>query len=147
MNIHTVTGRIGKVYDLRFFEDGNATLNFSVATTETWKDKRTNEKKERTDWHNITMKGKRAEGIAKHLVKGMYVTVSGPSVTRDYKDREGNMKRTTEIRARDLTICWAPKNQRQQVPADNGGGRGGDFGNDAPGGDNFGPDDTDDLPF
>lgn len=146
MNQHHIAGRIGKNYGIRQFADGNSVLTFSVATKETWKDKQTNEKKEVTDWHNCVLRGRRAEALDKHLVKGLNVSICGRSVTRDYETRDGEKRRTTEIQVRELTIHWPPKDggyQQQAAPPMNPPGQDGSF---APPPDDFGLG-TDEPPF
>lgn len=155
MNQHHIAGRIGNVKDLFRFNDGNAVLNFSVATTESWKDKQTNERKEVTDWHNCVLRGPRAEGLASHLRKGLSVSICGRSVTREY-DKNGQTHRSTEIQVRELTIHWPPKEehggqrveQQQQQPPQlrSGYGGPGDVSSDFTGGGGS-PMDADDIPF
>ena len=103
MNEHTVMGHLGKDVDMRYMASGDAVANFSIATSEKWKDKQTGEKKERTDWHNVVVYGKPAEWAGEHK-KGELVLVKGPSRTRKWQDKSGQDRYTTEIHARE--VIW-----------------------------------------
>lgn len=87
-------GRLGADPELR--GDGDV-CNFRIATSESWNDKVTGTKKEKTEWHRICVFGKSAEHCAQYLKKGRQVHVEGKIQTREWEDREGNKKYTTEI--------------------------------------------------
>jgi single-strand DNA-binding protein len=92
-----VVGNLGKDPDTRFLPDGKAVCNFSVATTDTWKDKATGEKKEATEWHRVSSFGRLAEICGEYLKKGSQVYVEGKLRTRKWQDKEGQDRYTTEI--------------------------------------------------
>lgn len=92
-----VVGNLGKDPETRFLPDGKAVCNFSVATTDKWTDKATNEKKEATEWHRISSFGRLAEICGEYLKKGSQVYVEGKLRTRKWQDKEGQDRYTTEI--------------------------------------------------
>ncbi len=92
-----VVGNLGKDPETRFMPDGKAVCSFSVATTDTWKDKATGEKKEATEWHRISSFGRLAEICGEYLKKGSQVYVEGKLRTRKWQDKEGQDRYTTEI--------------------------------------------------
>ena len=92
-----LVGRLGKDPEIRFSGDGNAIANFSIATNETWKNKEGNQQ-EKTDWHNIVVFGASAEKyIQPYAKKGTLVSVEGKLQTRDWEDKDGNKRYTTEV--------------------------------------------------
>jgi single-strand DNA-binding protein len=93
-----LVGNLGRDAELRYTPSGAAVLNFSIATTETWKDKTTNEKKESTEWHKVVLWGRVAESLNEYLVKGKQVYVEGRLQTRQWEDKEGQKRHTTEVR-------------------------------------------------
>ncbi len=102
LNKHCVIGNLGQGPVVRFFPDGTAVVNITVATTEIWKDRQTQEPKERTDWHNAVATGKMAENIGKFLKKGSKVYIEGPSYSRKWKDEHQQDRYTQEIRIQDI---------------------------------------------
>jgi single-strand DNA-binding protein len=96
-------GRLGADPELRFTQGGRAVLNFRMATSEQWVDDK-GEKKESTQWHTITLWGKRAEPLSKYLAKGSRVYVEGRVETREYDDKEGIKRKATEINATDIKL-------------------------------------------
>ena len=94
-----IIGNIGRDPETRHAPDGTTFCNISVATSETWKDKQTGEKKEATEWHRITFSGALAEIAGKYLKKGSPVYVEGSLRTRKWTNKEGAEQYTTEIRA------------------------------------------------
>ncbi len=92
-----VVGNLGKDPETRFMPDGKAVCNFSVATTDTWKDKVTGEKKEATEWHRVSSFGRLAEICGEYLKKGSQVYIEGKLRTRKWQDKEGQDRYTTEI--------------------------------------------------
>ena len=92
-----LVGRLGKDPEIRFSGGGNAVANFSIATNETWKNKEGNQQ-EKTDWHNIVVFGASAEKyIQPYVKKGTLVSVEGKLQTRDWEDKDGNKRYTTEV--------------------------------------------------
>ena len=80
-----IIGNLGKDPEMRFMPNGNAVANFSVATTESWKDKNSGEKKELTEWHNVSVFGKLAEICGEYLKKGSSVYIEGKLKTDKYE--------------------------------------------------------------
>ena len=93
-------GNLGRDPETRYLPSGEAVTNISVATTETWKDKASGEKKEATEWHRISFFGRLAEVAGEYLKKGSQVYIEGQLRTRKYQDKEtGKDRYSTEIRA------------------------------------------------
>lgn len=98
VNRVTIIGHLGRDPESRTFPDGGAVCNMTVATTETWKDKQTGEKKEHTEWVRIVFNGKLAEICGQYLRKGSLVYIEGSLRTRKY-EKDGVDHYATEIRA------------------------------------------------
>jgi single-strand DNA-binding protein len=91
-------GNLGKDPEIRFMPDGTKIANFSIATGESWKDKTTGERRERTEWHRISvMNDKIADIVEKYVRKGSKIYVEGQLQTRKWTDQSGQEKYTTEI--------------------------------------------------
>ena len=97
-------GNLGKDPEMRYFPDGTAVANFSIATSDEWKDKDTGEKKERTEWHRIVAFGKLGEICGEYLSKGKQVYIEGRIQTRDWEDQNGVKRYTTEIVANQMLM-------------------------------------------
>ncbi len=98
MNLAIIIGRVGKDPEVKSFQNGGKVANFSVATSERWKDKTTGEKKEKTEWHNIAVFNDGLVGVVERFVKkGSQVAVKGKIATRKWQDRDGNDRYSTEI--------------------------------------------------
>ena len=94
----TLIGNLGNDPDIRTTQDGRKVCNLSVATNEKWKDKNTGEKKERVEWHRVTVWSQGLVGICEqYLKKGSKVLVEGKLETRKWQDQSGNDRWTTEI--------------------------------------------------
>jgi single-strand DNA-binding protein len=132
-------GRLGSDPEVRYTPSGVAVANFSVATSEEWKDKDSGEKKERTEWHRIVAWRRLGEICGEYLSKGKQVYVEGRIQTRSWEDRDGNKKYTTEIIANDIQFLGSRDASDGGRPT--GGGGGGFQGAPGPG-----PED-DDIPF
>jgi single-strand DNA-binding protein len=102
INKAIIVGRLGRDPEIRYTPGGVAIANFSVATSEEWKDKESNEKKERTEWHRIVAFAKLGEICGEYLSKGKLVYIEGKIQTRSWEDKDGNKKYTTEIVASDV---------------------------------------------
>ncbi|HEY0845776.1 MAG TPA: single-stranded DNA-binding protein [Noviherbaspirillum sp.] len=92
-----IVGNLGRDPETRYMPNGDAVTNIAVATTESWKDKNTGEKKELTEWHRITFYRKLAEIAGQYLKKGSQIYVEGRLQTRKWTDKEGVERYTTEI--------------------------------------------------
>lgn len=91
-----LVGNLGRDPEVKYMPNGEAVCNFSIATTDSWKDKQ-GAKQERTEWHNIVMYRKLAEIAGEYLKKGRPVYIEGRLQTRKWQDKEGNDRYTTEI--------------------------------------------------
>ncbi|WP_347990267.1 single-stranded DNA-binding protein [Methylomonas sp. AM2-LC] len=99
-NKHLIVGRIGREPDIRVLPvSGKTVANFSVATTDHYKDKHTGEWTERTEWHNVVVFGKTADYVRDYVKKGQLVLCEGPSRTRKWTHNDGGDRYTTEIHA------------------------------------------------
>jgi single-strand DNA-binding protein len=94
-----IVGNLGRDPETRYMPSGDAMTNITVATTDTWKDKATGEKKEQTEWHRISFFGKLAEIAGQYLKKGSQVYIEGSLRTRKYTDKDGVEKYATDIKA------------------------------------------------
>ena len=92
-----IVGNLGADPDAKSMPSGNMVANFSVATSESWNDKDTGERQEKTEWHRVVFFGRLAEIADQYLKKGSQVYVEGKLQTRKWEDREGNERWTTEI--------------------------------------------------
>lgn len=98
LNKATLIGHLGKDPEIRSFQNGGRAASFSIATSESWKDKQTGERKERTEWHRISILNDGLVTVAeKYLKKGAKVYVEGQLETRKWTDKEGHEKYSTEI--------------------------------------------------
>lgn len=99
-----VIGNLGRDPETRFMASGDAACNFSVAVTESWKDKASGEKREDTTWYRVSMFGKLAEIAGQYLKKGSQVQVIGKMKERKWTDKEGQERTTWELRADQMTM-------------------------------------------
>lgn len=152
VNKVTILGNLGQDPEIRSFQNGGKVCNLSVATSETWKDKNTGEKRERTEWHRVAIF---AEGIVRvaeqYLSKGSKVYIEGQLETRKWQDQSGQDRYTTEVVLRPYRGTLTLLDSRRH--GDGGGyDRGADDGNygsgSSQGGQRRGHDDLDDeVPF
>jgi single-strand DNA-binding protein len=108
-----IVGRLGNDPEVRYTPNGQAVANFSVATSDNWTDKNTNEKKERTEWHRIVVWGRLAELCKDYLSKGRQVYLEGKLQTRSWVDKSDNKKYTTEIIANQLQFLGDAKGKQE----------------------------------
>ena len=101
MNRVQLLGRLGSDPELKITAGGQAILKFTLATSETWKDKDTGEKKEKTEWHRCSLFGKRAESLSPYLHKGDQLLVEGSIAYGSY-EKDGVKHYTTDIRVGDV---------------------------------------------
>ena len=99
-----IVGNLGADPDSRAMPSGNAVTNISVATSESWNDRETGEKKEKTEWHRVVFFNRLAEIAAQYLKKGSQVYVEGKLQTRKWEDKEGNERWTTEVVANQMQM-------------------------------------------
>ena len=104
LNNAQIIGHLGKDPEVRYLPSGEAVANFSIATTEKWKDKNSGEPREETEWHRISTFGRLAEIVGEYVKKGSLVFVQGKIKTRKYTDGQGVERYSTEIRAETLKM-------------------------------------------
>ena len=119
-------GNLGADPELRFTQGGQAVLNMRLATTESYLDK-DKVRRERTDWHNVVVWGKRGEALAKILAKGSSLFIEGSLRTSSYDDREGNKRYKTEVVANNVLLTGRGGGERN-ADGDGGDQGGGDRG-------------------
>ena len=100
-------GRLGNDPEVRYTANGGAVANFSLATNESWTDK-SGQKQERTEWHKVVAWSKLGELCGQYLSKGRQAFVEGRLQTRDWTDKEGNKRYTTEIIAQNVQFLGSP---------------------------------------
>jgi single-strand DNA-binding protein len=108
-------GRLGRDPEVRYTPDGAAVANFSIATSEEWKDKATGEKKERTEWHRIVAFRKLGEICGEYLSKGKQVYIEGRLQTRSW-EKDGVTRYTTEIVASDVQFLGGRDSANSDEP-------------------------------
>lgn len=97
-------GNLGKDPETRFTPDGLAICNLTLATTESWKDRKTGEQQERTEWHRVVMYARLAEIASEYLHKGSKIYIEGKLRTSKWQDKSGNDRYTTEVMANELQM-------------------------------------------
>ncbi|MCO4319899.1 single-stranded DNA-binding protein [Aliidiomarina quisquiliarum] len=120
-----IIGNLGADPEVRYTQSSQPVANFSVATTETWKDKQTGEKKEETEWHRIVCYRRLAEISGEYLKKGAKVYIEGRLKTRKWQDKNGQDKYTTEIVANELKMLDGARNGAGQSASQHQGQQGG----------------------
>lgn len=98
LNKAILIGHLGRDPETRQTQGGDAVCNLNIATSESWRDKATGEKREATEWHRVVFFGRTAEVAAQYLRKGSLVYVEGRIQTRKWSDKDGTDRYTTEIR-------------------------------------------------
>lgn len=156
LNKVILIGNLGTDPELQFTQGGSARLRLRLATTETYVD-RGGERQEKTEWHTIIIWGKRAEALNNILAKGRSICVEGSIEYRQWEDREGNKRNSTQIRARNIILLGGGRGGGgggDDFGGGGGGGGGGGYGGGGGGGgggfggDDFGGDfGDDDIPF
>jgi single-strand DNA-binding protein len=104
INKAVIVGTLGRDPEVKYATNGNAVVNISVATNEFWKDKKTGEAQERTEWHRIVIFGKLGEIASKYLKKGSQAYFEGRIKTSKWQDQSGNDRFTTEIVANEMQM-------------------------------------------
>jgi single-strand DNA-binding protein len=99
-----LVGNLGKDPDVRYLPDGGAVVNLALATSSSWKDKNTGEKREETEWHRVVIYGRLAEIAGEYCKKGRSVYIEGRLKTRKWQDQSGVDKYTTEIIADQMQL-------------------------------------------
>jgi single-strand DNA-binding protein len=107
-------GNLGNDPESRYTQDNHAVTNISLATSESWKDKQTGEKKERTEWHRVVFFNRLAEIASEYLRKGSKVYIEGQLRTRKWQDQSGQDRYTTEIVGQQMQMLGGQQEQRQE---------------------------------
>ena len=119
-------GRLGKDPELKYTAGGTPFCRFSMATDDVWNDKSSGERQEKTEWHNVVAWDRLAEICNQYLTKGRLVYIEGSLQTREWDDQEGNKRRITEVRARDMVMLGGNQEnaggQRRAAAAEGVGG-------------------------
>lgn len=118
LNKVLLIGNLGKDPETRYMPDGSAVCNFSIATTDTWKDKDSGQKQEKTEWHNIVVYRKLAEICSQYLKKGSQVYLEGRLQTRKWQDKTSGQDRyTTEIVCDEMKMLGGKQQAESEAPA------------------------------
>ena len=94
-----LVGNLGRDIELRYTPGGAAVGKLRIATTDTWTDKNSGQRQERTEWHSVDLWGRQAETLQEYLLKGRQIYVEGSLRTRQWEDRDGNKRYSTDVRA------------------------------------------------
>ena len=117
VNKVVVLGYVGQDPEVRYSPSGMCFCNLSVATSESWKDKQTGERKERTEWHRVVLQGKLAEIAGEYVKKGSQVYFEGKLQTRKWQGQDGQDKYTTEIIVDSFSGVMQLLGGKQQQPS------------------------------
>ena len=147
-------GNLGRDPEVRQTQDGRPVVNFTVATNETWKDRQTGERRERTEWHRVVIFGEGLADIAqRYLHKGSKVYLEGQLQTRKWTDQSGQERYTTEVVLSGFRAALTMLDSRADGGDGGGGGGGRDYGGGEPAAappaaaDSAASDLDDDIPF
>ena len=119
VNKTILVGNLGRDPETRYTPGGDAICNITLATTESWKDKASGERKEQTEWHRVVFFGRLAEIAGQYLKKGSQVYVEGSLRTRKWTDNNGQERYTTEIRADELKMLGSRESRGDGAAAPN----------------------------
>lgn len=114
INKAIIVGSLGQDPETRYLPSGGAVTNVSVATSESWKDKATGERRESTEWHRVVFFNRLAEIAGEYLTKGSKVYIEGKLKTRKWQDQSGADRYTTEIHASELQMLDSKGQQKAQ---------------------------------
>ena len=112
-----LVGNLGDDPETRYSPNNTAVTKARIATNESWRDKATGEQKERTEWHRVVFFGRLAEIAGEYLRKGRQVYVEGSLQTREWTDREGNKRYTTEVKAQRFQMLGRRDDAPAAVPS------------------------------
>lgn len=143
-----IVGNLGRDPEIRTFQNGSKVANLRVATSETWKDRNTGERREKTEWHSVAIFNDGLAGVAeRYLKKGSKVYLEGKLQTRKWQDQEGKDRYSTEVVLNGFGSTLVMLDGRDgSQGSGSGGGYGGDQGGDQ-GGASGGRDIDDEIPF
>jgi single-strand DNA-binding protein len=127
-----LVGNLGRDPEVRYSPNGSAMANVTIATTDSWKDKQTGEKQEKTEWHRVVFFNRLAEIVGEYLKKGSQVYVEGRLQTRKWQGQDGQDRYTTEIVANEMQMLggrqgggsgdWGSSSPDQGAPSSQGSG-------------------------
>ncbi len=128
-----ILGNLGRDPEVRYSQNGGAIASITVATSESWKDKNTGQKQEKTEWHRVVAFKRLAEIMGEYLHKGSKVYIEGKLQTRKWQDKDGNDRYTTEIVANEMQMLDSRGGaQDAHNQSDGYQPQGGDFNDDPP---------------
>ena len=116
-----LVGNLGRDSELRYTPGGAPVATLNIATTEVWNDKG-GQKQEKTEWHRVVLWGKTAESLNEYLVKGKQIYVEGRLQTRQWDDKDGNKRYTTEIRGDRVVLLGSAGGGGRSVSRGGGAG-------------------------
>ncbi len=116
VNLVILVGNLGADPEIRTMPDGNTVCTIRLATTDSWKDKTTGEKREATEWHRVVMFRKLGEIAGQYLKKGSAVYIEGRVKTRKWQDQDGKDRYTTEIEASEMKMLGSRPTGTQSEP-------------------------------
>ena len=114
LNKAILIGHLGRDPEVRYMPNGEAVCNFSIATSETWNDRQTGQRQERTEWHNITLYRRIAEVAGQYLKKGSLVYIEGRIQSRKYTDKNGIERTAYEIIGSEMKMLGGGNDSGQQ---------------------------------
>ena len=114
LNKAILIGRLGRDPEVRYMPNGEAVCNFSIATSETWNDRQTGQRQERTEWHNITLYRRMAEVAGQYLKKGSLVYIEGRIQSRKYTGKDGIERTAYEIIGSEMKMLGGGNDSGQQ---------------------------------
>jgi len=123
-----LVGNLGRDAEVRATPRGDSVATLNLATTETWND-REGQRQEKTEWHRVVVWGKQADSLKQYLVKGKQIYVEGKLQTRQWDDKDGNKRYTTEIKADRITLLGGGSGA---AGSRSGGGDRGAYGSNEP---------------
>jgi single-strand DNA-binding protein len=140
-----LVGNLGRDAELRYTPGGAAVATLNMATTEVWNDK-SGQRQEKTEWHRVVLWGKTAESLSEYLTKGKQIYVEGRLQTRQWDDKDGNKRYTTEIRS-DRVVLLGGGSGGRGGSMSGGSERSGSTDIGGPGPEGSAPLTDDDIPF
>ena len=117
-----LVGNLGKDPEMKYTASGAAIANITIATSESWNDKQTGEKQEKTEWHRVVFFRRLAEIAGEYLRKGSQVYIEGKLQTRKWQDQNGQDRYTTEIVANEMQMLGSRGGEGESRPQGGGGG-------------------------
>lgn len=120
LNKVILIGNLGRDPEVRYMPNGEAVCNFSIATSETWNDRQTGQRQERTEWHNITLYRRLAEVAGQYLKKGSQVYIEGRIQSRKYTGKDGIERTAYDIIGSEMKMLGGRQSSGNSAPYDEG---------------------------